>query len=131
MKTAYLNLDFFIQLKLWFNSIFKRKIALLPVIMNQTLPFKNVMITGKFFPLSETALRNELFIIKANIQSYMTVETDVLICGKHPDRNLVEEARIYGVEVLYINKIGEIVGLMQNNDIKSWFDFHDEEPLGI
>lgn len=92
---------------------------------------KKIAISGEFFPMSENFLKSNLVEREANVQPEMTPETEILICGKYPDWMLVEEARLYGVTIIFVDKAGELFskmasGLLKNNSVLSY-----EEPLGV
>lgn len=83
------------------------------------LDSKNVIISGEFFPASNIAFKESFLKYNANLQPQMTPETEILICGKHPDWVLVEEARLYGVKILFADKTGELFSRMATNPFTS------------
>lgn len=91
---------------------------------------KSVILSGEFFPTSESVLIERLLKRDVNVQPQMTPETDILICGKYPDWMLVEEARLYGVKIIFIDKAGELFSRLATNLNKSRA-FSYEEPLGV
>ena len=68
---------------------------------------KNVILSGDFFHLNENSFSENLLEREANVQLEITPETEVLICGKYPDWILVEEARLYGIKIIFVDKAGE------------------------
>lgn len=89
-----------------------KQIPLLPArntqIDNHFLHSKNIIISGEFFPTSESAFKENLLKSNVNVQPEITPETEILICGKYPDWILVEEASLYGIKIIFIDKAGEL-----------------------
>ena len=92
---------------------------------------KKVVIMGEFFPMNNTTLNENLLTRGASIQPKLTGETEILICGKYPDWMLVEQAKLNGVKVIFVDRAGELfsVILSRMNEVGSFYDY--EEPLGV
>lgn len=116
------------------NLSYRKSKSLIPAKPTQVdenfLNGKNVIISGEFFPTSEKVFKESLLKRKANVQPQMTPQTEVLICGKYPDWVLVEEARIYGVKIIFVDKAGELFSRLATNLNKNRAFFY-EEPLGV
>lgn len=92
---------------------------------------KNVVLSGEFFPASDSFFKESLLKRNAHVQPQMTSETDILICGKYPDWMLVEEARHCGVTIIFIDKAGELFSRLASNLHKGRAALSYEEPLGV
>ena len=90
-----------------------------------------VVIMGEFFPMNNKTLNENLITRGASIQPKLTGETEILICGKFPDWMLIEQARLNGVKVIFVDRAGELfnVILSRMNEGGSFYDY--EEPLGV
>lgn len=97
---------------------------------NDILNDKNVIISGEFFPTSERLLEEMLLKNNIHLQPQMSPDTEILICGRYPDWMLVEEARIYGVRIIFMDKAGELFSKLASNLNKNK-TFSYEEPLGV
>ncbi len=80
---------------------------------------KNVFLSGEFFQIGEKSFKENLHNRQANLQLEITPETEILICGKYPDWNLVEEARLYGIKIFFIDKAGEFFSRIASQLIKN------------
>lgn len=105
----------------------------LPELNFDSLENKNVVTSGEFFPTSTEALKEKLVQEKANLRSEITAETDILICGKYPDWMLIQQARISGVKIIFIDKASDLFDEMVI-DIRrhtSEPDYSSQVPLGV
>ncbi len=99
---------------------------------NNIFQSRNVILSGEFFPLSEIFLRENLLEQEANVQTEITPKTEILICGKFPDWTLVEEAKLYGIKIIFIDHEGESFSKIASRLYKSRKSLHSyEEPLGV
>ena len=105
--------------------------ALTPQVDDCFLENKNVIISGEFFPGSQDGLKENLLERKANVQSQMTSETELLICGKYPDWMLIEEAKMNGVKVIFIDKASDLFTRFATNVQNSHSAVLNQVPLGI
>lgn len=92
---------------------------------------KNVFLSGEFFPNGENSFKEDLFNRQANLQPEITPETEILICGKYPDWNLVEEARHYGIKIFFIDKAGEFFSRIASKLIKNNTNSSIEELVEV
>lgn len=90
---------------------------------------KNIVLSGEFCALSENSLKENLLKSKANVQPEITPETEILICGKYPDWMLVEDARHYGIKIMFVDKAGELFGKMATKLIQKKSNFPLEELM--
>ena len=92
---------------------------------------KIVAILGEFFSMNNTNLRENILNRGATIHPKVTVDTDIIVCEKFPDWILVEQARLKGVKVIFVDRTGDLfsVVLSRMNEGKS-FTNH-KEPLGV
>ncbi|WP_034921331.1 hypothetical protein [Gillisia sp. CAL575] len=95
---------------------------------NSLLQTKNVVLSGEFFPIN---YKDNLNKWEANLQPEITPETEYLLCGKYPDWVLVEEARHYGIKVIFTDKAGELFSRIATKLINSKTALTIEEPLGV
>ncbi len=95
------------------------------------LQSRNIILSGEFFPTNEKVFKENLLKCNANVQLQMTPETEILICGKYPDWMLVEEARLYGVKIIFVDRAGELFSRITANLNKRKAVLPYEEPLGI
>ncbi|CAN5198617.1 hypothetical protein BH23BAC2_BH23BAC2_22500 [soil metagenome] len=49
------------------------------------------------------------------MQPEITPETEILICGMYPDWMLVEEAKLYGIKIMFADKAGELFSRIARN----------------
>ena len=98
---------------------------------DEFLENRNVIISGEFFPDSEDALKQNLLERKANVQSQMTPETELLICGKYPDWMLIEEAKMNGVKIIFVDKASDLFTRLVSNIQNSHPAVLNQVPLGI
>ena len=91
---------------------------------------KRIALIGEFFPMNNITLTKNLLSTGANIDSKITPDTEILICGKFPNWTMVEQAKAKGVQLIFVDKAGELftVILSRMNEGKS---FNYEEPLGV
>lgn len=87
--------------------------------INDYLYSKNVVLSGQFFHLNENSFLDNLEEREANVEPEITPETEVLICGRYPDWMLVEEARLYGIKIVFADKAGELFSRMATKLCKS------------
>ena len=92
---------------------------------------KNVILSGEFFPLSENSFKEKLIEREANVQQEITPETEILICGRYPDWMLVEEARLYGIRIIFADKAGESFSKIATKLCKSRPVLSYEQLLGV
>ena len=98
---------------------------------NICLQAKNVILSGDFFHLNGNSFSENLLKREANVQLEITPETEVLICGKYPDWILVEEARHYGIKIIFIDRAGEYFSRIAAKLIKSKTGSPIEELIGV
>ncbi len=99
---------------------------------NDFLHSKNIIITGQFFPTSESTFKENLLKSNLNVEPEITPETEILICGKYPDWTLVEEASFYGIKIIFIDKEGELFSRIATKLCKSSRPVLSyKEPLGV
>lgn len=75
---------------------------------NNYLHFKNVVLSGQFFPVDENYIIDNIEEQTANLRQGITPETEILVCGRYPDWMLIEEARLYGIKIVFADKAGEL-----------------------
>lgn len=80
---------------------------------------KNVFLSGEFREMGENSFFENLLNSQANLQPEITPETEILICGKYPDWNLIEEARLFGIRIFFIDKAGEFFSKIASQLIKN------------
>ena len=80
---------------------------------------KNVILSGDFLHLNGNSFSENLREREANVHLEITPETEVLICGKYPDWILVEEARLYGIKIIFVDKAGEFFSRIAAKLVKS------------
>ena len=105
----------------------------LPELKFDSLENKNVLTSGEFFPTRTEAFMERLVQEKANVRSEISAETDILICGKYPDWMLIQQARITGVKIIFIDKASDLFDEMVT-DIRrhtSEPDYSSQVPLGV
>lgn len=111
MKSTRINLQILDKISMHRLSFQGAPTNLLPDGTSQLnvrlLQAKNVILSGEFHPMSEDTFRENLIKGKVNVQQEITPETEILICGKYPDWMLVEEARLYGIKIIFVDKAGE------------------------
>lgn len=117
---------------------FNRRLKLRSLTYRETAPLddkfldsKNCIISGDFFPFSESLFKEKLLKRNINVQPQMTPDTEILICGRYPDWVLVEEARMYGVKIIFVDKAGELFSRMVTKMKKSRTVLTCEEPVEI
>lgn len=98
---------------------------------NNWLQAKNVILSGDFFHLKGNSFSENLREREANVQLEITPETEVLICGKYPDWILVEDARLYGIKIIFVDKAGEYFSRIAAKLIKSKTGSPIEELIGV
>ena len=74
---------------------------------------RKIALTGDFFPLDKLTFEAKLNHLKGEVQLELTSETDVLICGKYPDRKLISEAEKNGTYTIFIDKVSDLFALRQ------------------
>lgn len=92
------------------------------------LQTKNVVLSGEFFPIN---YKDNLMKWEANVQPEITPETEYLLCGKYPDWVLVEEARHYGIKIIFADQAGELFSRIATELINSKSALTVEEPLEV
>lgn len=83
------------------------------------LQSKNVILSGEFYHLEDNSIINNFHKRETNIQPDITPDTEILICGQFPDWMLVEEARLYGIRIIFADKAGELFSRMATKLCKS------------
>lgn len=123
MKFTRINLQILDKISMQRLSLQETPTALLPDGTSQLnvnfLQAKNVILSGEFHPMSEDTFRENLIKNKVNVQEEITPETEILICGKYPDWMLVEEARLYGIKTIFVDKAGEFFSRIATKLYKS------------
>lgn len=92
---------------------------------------KNVIFSGEFLIGSEIAFRENFIKGNANVQTEITPETELLICGKFPDWMLIEDARKNSINIVFTDKAGEFFSRMATKLIKNKTDSPFEELMGV
>lgn len=69
---------------------------------------KNAVISGEFFPMGEEVLRSKLVSAKVHVMPHISEETHILICGKFPDWDLINEARSRAIQIIFIDKASDL-----------------------
>lgn len=95
------------------------------------LQAKNVFLSGEFCPMDENTFIERLRERKANVQQEITPETEILICGQYPDWVLVEEARHYGIKIVFFDKAGEFFSRMAAKLINNKTSSPVGEPMDV
>lgn len=136
MQFKRINLQILDKISMQRLSLQETQAALLPdgtLQLNVSfLQSKNVILSGEFYPMSEDIFKENLFKNKVNVQQEITPETDILICGKYPDWMLVEEARLYGIKTIFIDKAGEFFSRIATKLFKRNIpELSYKEPLGV
>lgn len=99
-----------------------------------SLKHKNAVISGEFFPTGEEALKNKLMNGKTNVLPQMSADTDILICGKFPDWNLVQEAKFRAIKVVFIDKTSDLFTgsiSVEQGSFEGEPSYISKVPLGI
>ncbi|CAM4121905.1 hypothetical protein GILI108418_06045 [Gillisia limnaea] len=86
------------------------------------LQAKNIFLSGEFLPMGINSFKENLIKRQANVQPEITPETEILICGKYPDWILVEEATLYGIKIIFVDKAGELFNRIAAKLIKNKTD---------
>lgn len=102
-----------------------------PEDINKYLHFKNVVLSGQFFPLDENSFIDNLEEQAANVRQEITPETEILVCGRYPDWMLVEEARLYGIKIVFADKSGELFSRIATRLCKTRTMNIYEDPVGV
>ena len=98
---------------------------------NNWLQAKNVILSGDFFHLNGNSFSENSLKREANVQLEITPETEVLICGKYPDWILVEDARLYGIKIIFVDKAGKYFSRIAAKLIKCKTGSPIEELIGV
>ena len=76
--------------------------------LDNSLENKNIILSGSFFPASEESLQEKLLMLKAQVVTELSSETDILLCGKFPNWSLIQEARSRAIKVIFIDKASDL-----------------------
>ena len=99
--------------------------------INDYLHSKNVVLSGQFFPMNENSFIDNLEKQEANLEPEITPDTEILICGRYPDWMLVEEARLYGIKIVFADKAGELFSRMATKLYKNRAELTYEDSPGV
>ena len=95
---------------------------------------KNIILSGSFFPASEESLKERLLMLKAQVVTQLSSETDILICGKFPDWSLIQEARSRAIKVIFIDKASDLFSNIISEELGKFESEHvyvSQASLGI
>ncbi len=100
--------------------------------LNDCFHYKNVILSGEFFHLTENSFKAKFQEEKINLQPEITPETEILICGRYPDWILVEEARLYGITIIFADKAGEFFSRIATKLCRTNTSvLSSKEPIGL
>lgn len=85
---------------------------------HRQLYYRKVVLSGNFFPLDRENFISRLEQFRGEIQLELDSETEVLICGKYPDWDLIAAAKERLIQIIFLDKVSDLFAVTHRESYK-------------